>query len=1097
MADPTINTTDTITNEGALGDSLDIPLTISTSKLDADQYSADDLDGVTESLFGSGNMAYASLQASQTASVLNDAATDIYQAGAIDIGTTQMPMLNAERPIAGSENMGSEALGDEGGYANTTVGTIGASALSTDAGSFSDSSNLRITPENFFRGGTSSAVRNGGNNNAQNNANTDNANSITNNDNSAVTNNNTVVENTVVNEGDDVTNVFDDDIIDNTTEIINNTTDNVTEIINNTTEIVTNITDNLTNIVNNTTSTVTEIVTNVTDNLTEIVNNVTTNITNIVTEILGGNLSLNLDLNIVDTLLTNLNLTINDSIEGGLSIGAVTTNITTIINDISGLDVPLLGDLNLDIGFDLLSGEDVNDGNDITIGNFEVPIDLDILEDIIGDLDINLALPQELLDPSLLVDNLITTVNSLDDLDLASINEILGVVGDQAIDGALDLVLGNTGLSESFDVTLDEAVGEVTDIVTEITGGAGDVLDGLTGGATDEITDNLDDTIEAVTDAVEDIAGNLLSGELDLGTLGDVVDEATELTGDILDTLTGGLSGDVTDTLEGGVDDVTDTLDSVTDGLLNNELELEDVGTLVEETVETVSDTLDALTGGGAGDITDGLEDAVELVTDGLLGGDADIGGLTDLVDETIEGLEGALDALSGGATDDLTDALTEATDGLTDAVDNTVGGLVDFADDLLANPFDNLLGGDNNNGTDSDITADLGVDILDNSLVNDALDLALDPVEDLLGDIDLDIGLNTDLLGGGDGANDPDDTDITLETNIELVDDAIVDITENIPLDTVEALAGDIDLDLGAGVDLLGDLAAGVVNNGEGGTGDDTILADLGDALGDTVGAIADELLSDDNDLSGATDIVDDLTGGLTNDLTGTLNDGLEELLNDDALLEGDLTAETIDDTVTDLADALDDMSGGATEELTEVVGDTVDAVTDTVDEVIDGVLASDGDLGGLTDIIEETVDVAGGLLDELTGGATEDITDGLDEVVDTLLSDNEIDDLVGDITDNLDLGDALDLLGGLGAGDDDGGLLDGLGGDSDWTESIIGDGGLFGDVLGGSGSDGGGLLGGLLPEPTGSAGEGFGILDPDSSGGGGGRGLFGGLFE
>lgn len=1085
MANPTNDIEGTITNEGALGDSLDIPLTISTSKLDADQYSADDLDGVTESLFGSGNMAYASLQASQTASAMNDSGADYFQAGTIDLGTNELPVINADRPIAGSDNLGADTLGNEGSYANTTVGTVGASALSTDAGSFSDSSNLRITPENFFRGGTSAAVRNGGNNNAQNNTNTDKANSITNNDNSAVTNNNmSVNNNTVVNEGDEINNVFDDDIIDNTTEIINNTTDNVTEIINNTTEIVTNITDNVTNIVNN-----------VTDNLTEIVNTVTTNITNIVTEILGGEISLNLDLNALDTLITNLNLTIDDSIEGGLSVSTVTTNITTIINEISGLDVPLLGDLNLDIGFNLLSGEDVNDGNDIMIGNFEVPIDLDILEDIIGDLDINLALPQELLDPSLIVSNLITTVNSLDDLDPASINEILGVVGDQAIDGALDLVLGNTGLSESFDVTLEEAVGEVTDIVTEITNGAGDLLDGLTGGATDEITDNLDNTIEAATDAVEDIADNLLSGELDLGTLGDVVDEATELTGDILDTLTGDLSGDVTDTLEGGVDNVTDALDTVTDGLLNNELELEDIGNLTEETMEVIADSLDTLTGGGTSDITDGLEDAADLVTDGLLGGDADMVWLVDLVDNTAEGLESVLDHLTGGATGELTDALTEATDELTDAVDNTLGGLTDFADDLLDNPFDNLLGGDNNNGTDSDITADLGVDILENSLVDDALDIALDPVEDLLGDVDLDLGLNTDLLGGGDGANDPNDTDITLDTNIELVDDTIADITEDIPLDTVEAITGDIDLDLGAGVDLLGDLAAGVVNNGEGGTGEDTILADLGDTLGDTVGTITEELLSADDDFNGAADIVDDLTGGLTNELSDTLNDGLEEVLNDDALLEGDITAETIDDTVTDLADALDDMSGGATEELTGVLEDSVDTVTDTVDDIIDGVLAGDGDLGGLTDIIEDTVDVTGGLIDEITGGATEDITDGLDDVIDHVLSDNDIDDLVGDITDNLDLGDALDLLGGGGAGDDDGGLLDGLGGESDWTESIIGDGGLFGDVLGGGGggSDGGGLLGGLLPEPSGSAGEGFGILDPDSSGGGG---LFGGLF-
>ena len=43
-------------------DTYDAPLFVPPGKLDADQYMADDLDGVTESLFGSGNMSYAILQ---------------------------------------------------------------------------------------------------------------------------------------------------------------------------------------------------------------------------------------------------------------------------------------------------------------------------------------------------------------------------------------------------------------------------------------------------------------------------------------------------------------------------------------------------------------------------------------------------------------------------------------------------------------------------------------------------------------------------------------------------------------------------------------------------------------------------------------------------------------------------------------------------------------------------------------------------------------------------------------------------------------------------------------------------------------------------
>ncbi|MDD9901745.1 MAG: hypothetical protein OXT65_12260, partial [Alphaproteobacteria bacterium] len=44
---------------------LPADIVVNTGKLDADQYTAEDLDGVTESLFGSGNLNYLMLQARQ------------------------------------------------------------------------------------------------------------------------------------------------------------------------------------------------------------------------------------------------------------------------------------------------------------------------------------------------------------------------------------------------------------------------------------------------------------------------------------------------------------------------------------------------------------------------------------------------------------------------------------------------------------------------------------------------------------------------------------------------------------------------------------------------------------------------------------------------------------------------------------------------------------------------------------------------------------------------------------------------------------------------------------------------------------------------
>jgi len=47
-------------------DLFSTPLEVVNKKLDADQYTAEDLDGVTESLFGSGNLNFLSLQGAQS-----------------------------------------------------------------------------------------------------------------------------------------------------------------------------------------------------------------------------------------------------------------------------------------------------------------------------------------------------------------------------------------------------------------------------------------------------------------------------------------------------------------------------------------------------------------------------------------------------------------------------------------------------------------------------------------------------------------------------------------------------------------------------------------------------------------------------------------------------------------------------------------------------------------------------------------------------------------------------------------------------------------------------------------------------------------------
>ncbi|MCW4115936.1 hypothetical protein NPA31_013300, partial [Aurantimonas sp. MSK8Z-1] len=152
---------------------------------------------------------------------------------------------------------------------------------------------------------------------------------------------------------------------------------------------------------------------------------------------------------------------------------------------------------------------------------------------------------------------------------------------------------------------------------------------------------------------------------------------------------------------------------------------------------------------------------------------------------------------------------------------------------------------------TDLVLDADLGLPLV-GDLTADA-EVGLDPVEALVGDIDLDLGADLDLAGAtgdgvapqstgdlsaaadgvldgveatadavadpaadlagglldlGDGAGDPSnpsDTDLVLDADLGLP--VLGDLTADaeVGLDPVEALVGDIDLDLGADLDLSG----------------------------------------------------------------------------------------------------------------------------------------------------------------------------------------------------------------------------------------------------------------------------------------------------
>lgn len=378
------------------------------------------------------------------------------------------------------------------------------------------------------------------------------------------------------------------------------------------------------------------------------------------------------------------------------------------------------------------------------------------------------------------------------------------------------------------------------------------------------------------------------------------------------------------------------------------------------------------------------LDEINNLASELGLGGDDnnDEGLISDTVDPLVEDVTNAVDDLTHGASAELSDGVNDAVDGVSDLADNLTGGL-----------FGRLFGTRNNNasGTDSDVTADAGLDIVDHDVVDAALNAALDPVEDLAGDLDIDLSAATDLFNNQDTDNASGDSDVTAQTDMELVDTELLGGTGEVHLDPVEEITGDLDIDTTVVTDILGNTADDILNDGAGGTGEDTLLSHIGDGLHDT-----------------AETIIPGLNAG----------DGAEEDLSLDTNI--DIIDENLADT--DLGSVLNPVE--------EIAGDI-----DTALGLDTNLLNNTG-----TDNASGDSDISGGLDLNIAGNDVADIP--LDIPLDG------VEKITGDV--DLDIGGAIDLLNsdnsengsGSSSGDDE----------TSWTESTITDGGgLFGDIVNG----------------------------------------------
>lgn len=373
------------------------------------------------------------------------------------------------------------------------------------------------------------------------------------------------------------------------------------------------------------------------------------------------------------------------------------------------------------------------------------------------------------------------------------------------LDGLLDSVAAPIG-GLPADAVLDHALTVVDDVLDEALGGElGDLLGGVSNG-------------------LNDLAGGAGVDVLDEGPLGDVVDAATDMTGgvggaldDILDEVSDGLDeaiGSIADPLDGAADDIEEVVEDVLDGVG------EAIGGVTDglgDTLEKVADPVDDLLGGGEaldglgdiiGDLLGGAGDEGTSDGDGLLGGLLPGGGEDPLVEidsalplngdnatgDTAEDGEGSLldidivAPLDTGALADA-DSLGDALDGA--GADISLGGgdsidPVELVDGVLEGVDEALDAADSDGITDDlDVdslltplneTVDSVLDLLDAQESETGLSLDISDTGELGGDLIGDIIINDGdgLFSGSDESLDLPDPDAILSEGLPLVDEGL-----------------------------------------------------------------------------------------------------------------------------------------------------------------------------------------------------------------------------------------------------------------------------------------------------------------------------------
>ena len=638
-------------------DFMSAPAIMPVGKLDADEYSAEDMDGITESFFGSGNMSYLSMQSAElhdkiTTTNGGEAQDNNADISNPDYGNNSISFVPADN--AASLSFGSmqgdgfsqddlqtlqvenpadvNAVIADGNFSNSTVGSISATSISIN-NSFSPSSYITMgsndmveetastrsfaSPRLFIANGNGDDEGNEG----DNEQNTTNNNETTNS--STVTNYHTTNVHNNTYHGD-ITNINVTNISNQTTNnLINNTVNNINSSTMNLGDTVNNITNTVNHILNggndgNTTGDVIGAVTNVVNNVLQSTVNVLNQTTSNLTDLLNGSgkLAINLDGNLLSTVDAHVGVVVDNTIHGGVNANVITTPLTDYLHQSTGLSLPvvntLLNGVGANIGFNLLNGgagtSNAAGDSDLTIHGLDqlgihLPnINLDAVEGLVGDVDIDVNLPNHLLDPATLLSNVQQTLESLNDLHIAPLANILEPLGGEGLTGALGIELLDHTLTQPLNLELGQVTSPVVDVLNGLTQTLTPQLNCIVGGLASQIpAQNL------VPDILRDVGNGFSHILSDLAHAGQ---DAGDTTGNVVADL--GQASDLPSVCElpGDIAATVHTTSDIANGLVNGILSFGAVASaniIVADTLQNVGGTVHSLTQDIAQDTAHGL----------------------------------------------------------------------------------------------------------------------------------------------------------------------------------------------------------------------------------------------------------------------------------------------------------------------------------------------------------------------------------------------------------------------------------------------------------------------------------------------------------